>query len=204
MSIEAQALGRLIKVIQEESENPSLQTNILNGKLKRIAAAVLEAQYWISPMQTYRDKLYAIWESNPHWTRERFLAYVQDDGVDDKDHWEIRCICLGDMNYRVENEGFYGWVALDGHALPVDFDVLDKLCRSLKTPLGYQAAAIIASVNVMVQGYRGQGTDEAFKALEEDLAILTQSYLNIHYRLLAEIEAKMREEVPVFQPKPKT
>lgn len=201
MSIEAQALGRLIVVLQKETEHPTFDVTALNTKLRNIIDATVEAQYWVSPVQTFRDRMYAVWESNPNWTREQFLAYAQDQGVDDEHHWEIKCICLGDMNYRVENTGFYGWAALDGHATPVDFDVLDKLCRSLKTPVGYQAAAIINSVKVCLDGYRAQGTDEAFKALEEDFAVFTQGYINLHYRLLAEVEQKLRLDVPRFQPK---
>lgn len=191
MSIEAQALSALIT----STEAALLLTG--DKRIRAIADAVKQAKYWVQPMQTFRDQLYSVWEDNKHWTRPEFVAHCSDEMQ--VNNWSVNCICIGDMNYRVENEGFIGWLKAEGHATDDDFEVIIDLCRSLKTPVGYKIAAIISSVQVFVKRYRDWGTQEKFTELEEDLEILTHEYQALRYQFIEEVERKLRQDVPVFQ-----
>lgn len=192
MSIEAHALGQLLIAIDAQPADTHP---------RYLRSAVTQAKYWLTPVQSFRDHLYAKWEQNKEWTREKFMTWARSFLLGGYDGWEIRAICVGDMNYRVENEGFAGWVRTDLHATEVDFEVIINLARYLKTPVGYKVAALVSSVRVFTEGYAKQGTNEAFKALEEDLGILTDEYLNLHYNFLVEVDQKLRQDVPVFQDK---
>jgi hypothetical protein len=201
MSVEAQALGKLLSVIEEQSKNPTFNKELLHRKIRQIEWSAGEAKYWISPVQHFRDKLYNIWECNKAWTRPQFLDWIKADDMT-LGGWSIRCICLGDMNYRVENDGFEGWLKAEGHGTDVDFEVLVNLCRSLKTPVGYKVASLISTVQIFLMGIRRGDEDEDYNHFAEDLKVLTEDYLAIRYDFLVEVERKLRVDVPMFQPRP--
>lgn len=198
MSIEAQALGRLITAIEVAMKNYPVSDQ--SAHIKR---AVDEAKYWVSPVQTFRDFLYEVWEQNQDWPRSKFLDHVASGGVRDDDTltWQLYCICLGDMNYRVENEGFIGWVKA-GYATNDDFETLTNLCRHLKTPVGYKAASVISAVKTFYDSNRAGHRGVTNADLVGDLQVLTEAYLAIRYDLLVDVERKLRQDVPLFQPQP--
>jgi len=188
VSIEAVALGRLITAVEE------LPPETIPH---RITSAVNEAKYWLKPVQTFRDKLYDMWENNPHWTRPQFLDYIH---ADDMSGWALNCICVGDMNYRVENDGFIGWLKAEGHATERDFTTIVNLCRSLKTPVGYKVAALVSSVQVFLMGIRRDQSDENYQLFADDVGILSDEYLKLRYDFMTQMEQKLRQDVPVFHP----
>jgi hypothetical protein len=191
MTIEIQALSALLLRLDQV-----FASKVEDGQaIRQIAWAIQEAKYWIAPMQTFRDTYYTVWDNNKHWGREVFLHYVGD-----KSQWALRCICLGDMNYRVENEGFSGWLDADNHALKDDFDVLFNLCRDLKTPVGYEASAIISSVQLLSRLHQERGTYDSRLRMDRELELETAAYLRIRYDLMVQVEQKLRAEVPVFRP----
>ncbi len=198
MSIEAQALTKLLT-----SMDVTLST-VGDPKEfeKQMRRALMHAKYWVQPMQYFRDYAHAFWEQRPDWTRPQFLDFAGDGDIHPHVAWVVRCLCLGDMNYRVENVGFYGWLQGEGQALPLDFNVLARLGRYLKTPVGGRFTGIILEIDFLLKNYRLDGRGILHDELVSSLEILTDEYMGLRYDLMVQVEQRIRQDVPVFGASP--
>lgn len=183
MSTEAIALSRLIVDLQKITCDPRTAQKIID--------CIDKATLYIDPWQGNIDRAYHYLNANVTWGREEGLGYVESDLGEDC----LIAVCLGHMNYTVEQVGFAGWLR---HSTLTTYDwaAIETLASKLRTPVGVQFQAIMLGVRTIWGNFYGlvHTDEEVCGQLKTDLELFTNAYTSIKTAFLIELQAYMRRD----------
>ena len=141
----------------------------------------------ITRHQELMDAAYDRWEKNPAWSKKDFWANIGP--------LELEAVCMGNLNYQVENGGFRQWVG-NGYCTPETLFIIRRVLVRLGSPTAQQVLDLLDEVARIVETYGSEDEmDEYdFEQYVEEMDPLDGRFYQLNKQLMEELEAYFRKQ----------